>query len=437
MYKQKKYIKILLLIISLVITDKSFAQGEWITLGNLSRGLTGSASVVVDSTIYVLGGFSDSTQNVVDWIQKFDPETGKFTLVTKMKYRRVNLFAAVSDSLIYYGGGEIGPSHHTPGFLECFNLRTGMVTVIDTNRRYNRFFMSGVISDSMLYLVGGQPAEGQQPPGSNPYIMEFNLNKKEITYAYFGMFSNNSLRSGHITMLRNRYIYIFGGNYNTVLSEIYRYSLDNKQLKRIIPNMPVPRSNAAAIINPTSEELLIMGGFNEGNFALNSVVKFKLQDSVSVATQNFQSMNFKRKNFNAVLLNGNIYVFGGTNEYGQLVKAIEKFQLITDVEDEKETKVLLSYRLEQNYPNPFNPSTKIDFHIPSESYVNLTIYNMLGQTVTILRDEVLSSGLYSQNWNASGVNSGVYFYELKTKPLGQKTIENKSFRQIRKMIFLK
>ncbi len=71
------------------------------------------------------------------------------------------------------------------------------------------------------------------------------------------------------------------------------------------------------------------------------------------------------------------------------------------------------FNLKQNYPNPFNPSTNIEYSLPEQANVTLTIYNMLGQKVATLVNEALAAGTYNQTWDASSVSSGVYFYRLK------------------------
>jgi hypothetical protein len=71
------------------------------------------------------------------------------------------------------------------------------------------------------------------------------------------------------------------------------------------------------------------------------------------------------------------------------------------------------YALEQNFPNPFNPSTTIKFSIPEAGMVMLTVYNLLGQEVTTLVEKQKQAGSYTELFDASGLNSGVYFYELR------------------------
>jgi hypothetical protein len=83
--------------------------------------------------------------------------------------------------------------------------------------------------------------------------------------------------------------------------------------------------------------------------------------------------------------------------------------------------------LNSNYPNPFNPTTHINFSIPKEGKVNLSVYNIKGQLVKTLVNRRIISGSHIVNWNGQDntgkrVSSGVYFYKLKT---GDKEISKK------------
>jgi hypothetical protein len=90
------------------------------------------------------------------------------------------------------------------------------------------------------------------------------------------------------------------------------------------------------------------------------------------------------------------------------------------------------YALEQNHPNPFNPSTTINYQLPKNGQVRLTIYNSLGQEVRTLVDSELLAGYYQTLWDARDnagrlVGSGVYVSVL----------EAGEFVQTKKMVLLK
>jgi hypothetical protein len=86
-----------------------------------------------------------------------------------------------------------------------------------------------------------------------------------------------------------------------------------------------------------------------------------------------------------------------------------------------------TFALSQNYPNPFNPSTKIDFTIPSNSLVQLKVYNLLGQEVATLVNGTLTSGTHTVTFDASKLSSGIYMYKITAG----------SFVSTRKMVLLK
>jgi hypothetical protein len=87
--------------------------------------------------------------------------------------------------------------------------------------------------------------------------------------------------------------------------------------------------------------------------------------------------------------------------------------VITAVKNYDNNNLLSTFKLEQNYPNPFNPTTKISYQIPKDGFVNLSVYNMLGQKVGALVNEQQTAGLYSVVFNAGNLQSGVYAYKLQ------------------------
>ena len=87
----------------------------------------------------------------------------------------------------------------------------------------------------------------------------------------------------------------------------------------------------------------------------------------------------------------------------------------------------MDFSLTQNYPNPFNPTTTIRFYLPAAGNVKLTLFNILGQEIKTLVNELKESGVHTFNFDASDLNSGTYIYK----------IEAGSFIQTRKMTLVK
>jgi hypothetical protein len=108
-------------------------------------------------------------------------------------------------------------------------------------------------------------------------------------------------------------------------------------------------------------------------------------------------------------------------------------KIIDDIDPESNL-IIENYSLHQNYPNPFNPTTSIKYQLPFNSQVKLKIYNVLGQTVALLTDEIQQAGFKSANWNAGDQASGVYFYKLEAVSVSD---PSKTFMQVKKMVLVR
>ncbi len=91
------------------------------------------------------------------------------------------------------------------------------------------------------------------------------------------------------------------------------------------------------------------------------------------------------------------------------------------------------YVLEQNYPNPFNPTTTIRYGLPEESNVKVMIYNLLGQLVTTLTDEVKKAGYYEDVFNAGKLASGIYLVSIYS----ESAMSKRKYSTVKKMMFIK
>ncbi|MBU2506587.1 MAG: T9SS type A sorting domain-containing protein [Bacteroidetes bacterium] len=93
------------------------------------------------------------------------------------------------------------------------------------------------------------------------------------------------------------------------------------------------------------------------------------------------------------------------------------FSVITDVDDQLFTDIPNSFELNQNYPNPFNPSTIISFSLPMEGITTLKIYDVLGREIITLVDEFKNAGVYTYEFNAGNLSSGIYIYSLQSSDI--------------------
>lgn len=134
------------------------------------------------------------------------------------------------------------------------------------------------------------------------------------------------------------------------------------------------------------------------------------------ATSDFMTVGFVNGNGSSTEVHS--YSFSETNIAGTYTYRLRQVDFNGNSEFSDAVEVVVSnpdqYSLNQNYPNPFNPSTKIDFTLAQSGMVKLAVYNLLGQQVQTLVNEVRGAGSHSVSFNASNLTSGIYFYKLET-----------------------
>ncbi|MEJ2053620.1 MAG: PKD domain-containing protein, partial [Calditrichaceae bacterium] len=86
-----------------------------------------------------------------------------------------------------------------------------------------------------------------------------------------------------------------------------------------------------------------------------------------------------------------------------------------------------NFEMLQNYPNPFNPTTTIKFTLPKAGWVNIAVFNTLGEKIMTLIDRPMTSGIYQVDFDGTDLSSGIYYYAIKAG----------DFHQVKKMMLLK
>jgi hypothetical protein len=105
---------------------------------------------------------------------------------------------------------------------------------------------------------------------------------------------------------------------------------------------------------------------------------------------------------------------------------------LTKIENEQSLPALTTFKLEQNYPNPFNPGTQINYVLSEAAKVKLTVFNIIGQEICTLIDQVQPVGEHTVWWDGLDdrgrkVSAGIYIYQIKADV----------FLESRKMIMVK
>ncbi len=190
--------------------------------------------------------------------------------------------------------------------------------------------------------------------------------------------------------------------------------------------------------NPLPVELVSFTAFQEAD-------KVNLSWATSTETNNkgFEILRFAQDNNNGWQKIGFVQGFGTTTELQQysftdenLITGVYSYRLKQVDYDgtfsysgiiEVDFTGAVGFTLEQNYPNPFNPSTTIRYSLPSAGDIELTVFDVFGSEIETLINQRQPAGIYSIDFDAPNLSSGIYFYRLIAG----------SFSQTKKLILLK
>ncbi len=228
-----------------------------------------------------------------------------------------------------------------------------------------------------------------------------------------------------------------GGGFGTACTASWGYRVTNCAVGTV-PNTDLAfRLNGTTSVVPV-ELTSFTANSNNGTVVLNWSTATETNNSgfqIERKTGNeFEVLGFIAGNGTSTEIHNYSYFDKNVNagKYSYRLKQIDfngEFEYSKAVEVEV---VVKDFSLLQNFPNPFNPSTKINFSLAVDSKVKLNIYNLLGEQVAQLLNSNLTAGNHDVVFDATNLNSGVYFYKLEANG-----IDGQAFTSTKKMILTK
>jgi len=303
---------------------------------------------------------------------------------------------------VYFASGTtgwvIGEYLGVPHYAAIFKTTDGGVNWNETSLGIDES-LSGIYFTDMTHgwAVGGSPSSGGSiyytSDGGDNWIQQ-NIPSVEFLYQVYFFDENHGWASGHLgTIIATD---------ATVPVELTSFSAiaDQNNVTLSWSTSTETNNSGFEILRSAQNDNWEKIGFVEGQGTSTQ------ENNYSYVDENLVAGNFSYK---LVQID-----FDGTRTESDVVN-VEINSLPTD------------YSLSQNYPNPFNPSTTIKYTIPSGEFVNLRVFNSIGEEVKTLVNEYKTEGSHEVKFNAADLSSGIYFYRIDTG----------KFSSIKKMILLK
>ena len=418
-------------------------NGNWTYLTPMSKSLYGVNSYYLSSInkIFICGG-ADSTGNTIRNCYFYNLSTNLYELADSLPMGRcLGKLVMVHDSLFLIG--SIGASFNAPdGATYCFNTGTNKWSSKSTMPSPLLIECAVCVWHDTIITIGGSTSGFIGPTDIvRTYDPVSDIWNTSITPFYQPVTTAAAECNGN-------YIVVLGGWVGTFSNDVIiggndtLTSIDNIIWNRL-GDAPYPTGvyrvsssyyNSTMIFGPALyNNITIYNQFWAINPPDTSWHRFLPNPLDSVA------------DFSNFAINSNsdstyFYIFGGikkdTNNNPILINRTERFAFGSVPFGLKRISNTIpkEFILYQNYPNPFNPVTTIKFEIPqatsgmkSNTVVKLEVYDVLGRLVKTLVNENEQSGIYTVQFDASNLSSGIYFYRLTSG----------NYYAARKMIVLK
>jgi N-acetylneuraminic acid mutarotase len=405
----KKTISIVLVLALGLATMSLAAEDTWTRKTNMPTPRALISTSVVDGVIYAIGGgtgpYSDFST-----VEAYDPKTDTWTTKINMPTPRAGLSTCAVDGIIYAIGGHWSPGLAT---VEAYNPVTDNWTS-KTPMPTSRGFLSVSVVDGIIYAIGGC----KDITGIGLSNVEAYDPKTDTWTEKAPMPTARLLLT---TCEVDGIIYAIGGasNFTPGASTLKTVEAYDPATNTWTEKTDMPTSRGGHSTSVIDGIIYAIGGVAYGGGPGLSTVE--AYDPITNTWTKKTDMPTPRKFLSCSAVDGKIYAIGGA-----VLATVEDYDPASDpkptsVEEVSEaTAVPSGYALSQNYPNPFNPQTRIKYQLPHADKVMLKVYNIVGQAICTLVDEVKPAGSYEVVWDGRDntghrLASGMYLYQLEVQ----------------------
>ena len=407
---KRKAVLILALILIIGVQLKAQATSDSLEFeweASVNYGNSGQTTVFLNDTLWHFGSkfFYGTPFGIKFWeysYVEYMALNDNFWVVDTVKtLYRTNGNTEVSGDLIYIFGG----TGATGSALEIFNPVNRTITMgadVPTPRRYG----GSAAYQGKIYLIGGADAVGFS-------------DKLEIYDIGTNTWSSGAplpVATQTDAVVKDGKIYTMGGYNGSVLDAIYEYDIASNSWSQI---GTMPSATSAHTMAISGDHIYVLGDFAD----LNRVMRYTISDGSWV---DYETNMVGRRHASATIAKDKLYYVAGNASRSN--GTYQRFRIVQSIDLTAPTTTSLTpdqvvptaLYLEQNFPNPFNPSTSIRFSLFESTQVEVSIFNVRGQVVRVLKEGLLEQGDHDLVWdgkNSDGqlLPSGQYVYSLRTK----------------------
>jgi len=402
----------------------SLAQnGVWNSKANIPTARSWASSCLLNSKIYVIGGTTGThyTASAVGTMEVYDPTEDSWDeSKADMPTNRVEFIADTMNGKIYAIGGA---SNHPGSPFATVEEYDPLTDTWDTNKTpmptARKGAAWGVISNK-IYVAGGSTSGSDYIASRkleiyDPATDTWDVTKKEMTKAVYDP-------AGTVV---NGKLYVIGGLVGSPWIAQKTVQIYDPMTDSWMTGTDIKYGRVGHTADAIDGKIYVIGGDPQSVM----IVFVEKYDPALDRWGDYGGIPHGITCHTSNVFDSRIYIFtGSTDDIFNLspTNAVYSYEpVVSSVAEDQFLPV--KFKVYQNYPNPFNPKTIIKYQLSMTNYVNLSIYNLIGQKVVTLVSENQSPGNHQVEWDASKFSSGVYYFR----------IEAGDFQDMRKMVLLR